>query len=80
MMAVMTDMVTSAVMVGHVKVLRLSMLARVSDGTVARASRISGGLELLLNSSVLVNSVVVQIMTVAAASGRVISLVSSAAQ
>jgi len=78
-MAMMTEM-ASAVMVRHVKVLRLGVLARVSDGTtVVRASRISGGLELLLNSSVLVNSVVVQVMTVAATGGCVISLVSSAA-
>ena len=78
-MAMMTEK-ASAVVVRVLEVLRYSVLARVSDGTtVARASRISGGLELLLNSSMFVRSPVVKAMAVAAAGGRVVSLVSSAA-
>ena len=66
-MAVMTDM-ASAVVVGVVEVLRYSMLvAGVSKGsTVLKASRVSGRLELLLNSSVLVVAEVVNLVGVLA--------------
>ena len=71
------SVMTSSVMVRVMEVLRDGMLvARVTlNTTVARAAWISGGLELLLDSAVLVLAIVVKVMTVAATSGFVVSLV-----
>ena len=61
----LSAVVTGVVLVGVAEVLRNSALvARVSDARVV-AARVLGGLELLLDSSVLVLSIVVKIVSVA---------------
>ena len=72
---------SSTMVVGVLEVLRnRTLVSGVSNSTaVVMAARVLSRLELLFGSSVLVLSVVVQVMTVAATSRLVVSLVSGAA-